>query len=251
MAHRLYHNLSRDFVGKNVQVADNSDVAVYNVVQLLEGIDHTVAEAAVQLADAFVDEKEVGGDALQGEVGEAEREGDRDKEALATGDHLHRARSITQVLVFHQDHQLATGTRKLITVGEHPKKIVGVVQEFLQDEALRDAAENLAVAVPEGVVEPLPLPHLLLQSVQLRQRVGVFLFVVGILLQNLPDLPDLLQFFRFQRILFENQPLNIGQLFVFRHLRLQRFVLLQRFPRLLQLPEGGLCLFLHNFQKLT
>ena len=125
--HRLYDDLRRDFVGENVQMTDNANVAVHDVVQLLEGIDHTVAEATVQLADALVDEEEVGGNTLQGEVGEAERESDGDEEALTAGDHLHGTRRVTQVLVFHQDHQFATCSRELVTIGEHPKEIVGVV----------------------------------------------------------------------------------------------------------------------------
>ena len=75
-------------------MADNTDVAVYDVVQLLEGVDHTVAKATVQLADALVDEEEVGGDALQREIGESQSKCDRDEEAFAAGDHFDRSRGI-------------------------------------------------------------------------------------------------------------------------------------------------------------
>ena len=64
-------------------MTDNYDVAMHDMVQLLESVHHTVAEGAIELADAFVNEDKVGGDALQRKIGEAQRKSDGDEEALA------------------------------------------------------------------------------------------------------------------------------------------------------------------------
>lgn len=95
MAHRLHQNLCRNLLRKDIQVTDNPDVAVYNMMQLLEGIHHAVTEASVELADAFVNEDEIGGDALQSKIGEPQCQGDGDEEAFTAGDHLHGARCIS------------------------------------------------------------------------------------------------------------------------------------------------------------
>ena len=67
---------------------------MHDVVQFLEGIYHAIAETAIKLADALVNEEEVGGDALQCEIGESQRKCDRDEEAFAAGDHFDRPRGI-------------------------------------------------------------------------------------------------------------------------------------------------------------
>lgn len=57
MAHRLHRNYRRNLLRQHIQMANNADVAVYDVVQLLEGVHLAVTETSIELADALVNEK--------------------------------------------------------------------------------------------------------------------------------------------------------------------------------------------------
>ncbi len=131
-------------------------------LQAVEAGDGDVQGVRIEGAEALVDKQRFDLGALGGQRRQAEGEGERNEEALAAGEAVHRPHFVPHVAVDHLQFEVAAGNAlKIITARQIFKVPVGVRQQRIEGEALGEGAKLVAIGRTDKLAQTLPhLPPL-------------------------------------------------------------------------------------------